>query len=166
MRCPAGWAWARDAMRLRLRHVTAADEALLLTWANDPDVRSVARNTSLIAPEDHHIWFERKLADPMSRIWLAELDSEPVGQTRLDRVADTAEVDISVVRAARGKGVGRFMLSAPEVLRWPGLRRLRAVVWRRNMASQALFRGAGFKLARADTDFVEFEKEIGDVAAC
>jgi RimJ/RimL family protein N-acetyltransferase len=152
-------------MRLRLRPVTAADETLLLTWANDPGVRSVARNTLPIAPEDHHIWFRRKLADPMCRIWIAELESEPVGQTRLDRVADTAEVDISVVRSARGKGVGQFMLSAPDMLHWPGLRRLRGVVRWQNIASLALFRGAGFHVARDDADFVEFEKEIGDVAA-
>jgi RimJ/RimL family protein N-acetyltransferase len=145
--------------------VTAADETLLLTWANDPGVRSVARNTLPIAPEDHHIWFRRKLADPMCRIWIAELESEPVGQTRLDRVTDMAEVDISVVRSARGAGVGQFMLNAPEISRWSGLRHLRAVVRRQNMASLALFRSAGFRVARDEVDFVEFEKEVGDVAA-
>jgi RimJ/RimL family protein N-acetyltransferase len=141
------------------------DEDLLLRWANDPEVRAMARRRDPIAPDAHHAWYEGKLADPHCRIWIAELDGTPVGQVRLDRRGTSAEVDISVAADRRGHGVGRFMLTAPALAEWPGLERLEATVRRGNQGSLALFRRAGFAECGADSEFVHVEKRMSDAGA-
>ena len=101
----------------------------------------------------------------MCRIWIAEDGGKTFGQIRLDRRDDAAEVDISVDAAARGKGIGLFMLTAPEIAGWLGLRRLHAAVRRENAASLSLFRRAGFAEVRQDRDYLYFEKAVGHAAA-
>jgi RimJ/RimL family protein N-acetyltransferase len=150
---------------LRLRRATLEDEDLLLRWANDPEVRAMARNRAAIAPAAHRAWLARKLDDPACRIWIAEADGVPAGQIRLDRDGASAEVDISVAAGRRGQGVGLSLLTAPALADWPGLARLEAAVRRENAASRALFRRAGFVESGADADYVYFEKRLPDAGA-
>jgi RimJ/RimL family protein N-acetyltransferase len=147
---------------LRLRRATPEDEDLLMRWANDPEVRAMARRRAAIAPDEHRAWFARKLADGLCRIWIAEVDGMPAGQVRLDRTGASAEVDISVAAERRGQGVGLFMLTAPTLGDWPGLECLEATVRRENRASLALFRHAGFVERGADVEFVYVEKRLSD----
>lgn len=135
---------------------------MLLRWANEPEVRAMARQRGTIAPAAHHAWLGRKLADDRCRIWIAESDGMPVGQIRLDRDGAAAEIDISVASGHRGRGVGLFMLSEPALADWPGLERLRATVRRENRSSLALFRRAGFAECGADVEFIYFEKRLSD----
>lgn len=130
----------------------------MLSWANDHDVRSMARNSDPITPETHSAWFTQRLADPNCRIWICEAPHGPVGQIRLVRSADMAEIDISVSSDVRGQGVATFMLSAPVITDWSGLRELVAVVRRGNLGSRALFQKAGFVISREDDEFVYFNK--------
>ncbi len=69
-----------------------------------------------------------------------------------------AEIDISVSSDVRGQGVATFMLSAPVITDWSGLRELVAVVRRGNLGSRALFQKAGFVISREDDEFVYFNK--------
>ena len=148
--------------QLRLRRATPEDEDLLLRWANDSEVRAMARRRDPIAPDAHRAWYEGKLADPQCRIWIAELDGTPAGQVRLDRRGASAEVDISVAADRRGRGVGHYMLTAPALADWPGLERLEAAVRRGNRGSLGLFRGAGFAETGADAEYLHFEKRLSD----
>jgi UDP-2,4-diacetamido-2,4,6-trideoxy-beta-L-altropyranose hydrolase len=147
---------------LRLRRATPEDEDLLLRWANDAEVRAMARQRDAITPAAHRAWFGRKLGDAQCRIWIAEADGAPVGQVRLDRSGASAEVDISVAPGRRGQGVGLFMLTASALADWPGLERLEATVRRENRGSLALFRRAGFVERGADVEFVYVEKRLSD----
>lgn len=140
------------------------DEALLLAWANDPDVRRMSRRQARIAPDAHRAWFAGRFADPTCRIWIAEEDGAPAGQVRLDRSGNAAEIDISVAAERRGRGIGLYLLTAPELVDWPGLERLDAWVRYDNDASLALFRRAGFSQRDADSRFLHFEKWLGRAA--
>ena len=48
---------------ITLRLACADDEALLLRWANDPQVRANSFSPDPIAPSDHHNWFHQGLSD-------------------------------------------------------------------------------------------------------
>ena len=52
-------AMLRPTVSITLRFAELRDEALLLHWANDPDVRANSFSHDLISPEDHHRWFEK-----------------------------------------------------------------------------------------------------------
>ncbi|PJZ53375.1 hypothetical protein CH380_09250, partial [Leptospira adleri] len=68
----------------RLRTVTSKDESLLLRWANDPSVRQMAFNSTEISVEDHKNWFNSKLNDLKSSIYILEDFDTPVGLIRFD----------------------------------------------------------------------------------
>lgn len=142
--------------RVRLRSAVAGDEARYLRWVNDPAVRASAVRTDPVGPAGHARWFARRLADPRCLLLVAELgdDQEPVGQVRLELVdppGDEAkdarvEVDVSLDRAARGRGLAGPLLVAAVARsreRWPGVDVV-ALVRPDNAASMAAFRRAGF----------------------
>jgi UDP-2,4-diacetamido-2,4,6-trideoxy-beta-L-altropyranose hydrolase len=140
---------------INLRPADAADEALLLRWANDPQVRASSFSQDLIAPSDHHNWFRHVLADP-SRLLLiaAAADGCPLGQIRFDRQplpaqggSSEAMIGLSLDRCARGFGLAadlvRLGLQVMEQVWGPGIDTV-AEVLTNNQASNACFSRAGF----------------------
>jgi RimJ/RimL family protein N-acetyltransferase len=157
-----GWGVARLAtgmlgpqLHLQLRPATASDEALLLRWANDPQVRANSFSPAPIAPADHQRWFQAGLADA-NRLLLIACDASgcPLGQIRFDRQPpnDTsgpheALIDLSLDRCARGHGLAtelvRVGLQAMES-HWGPSTEAVAEVLDGNATSQATFARAGF----------------------
>ena len=88
-----GWGAPRLAMAMlgplgpiSLRPAIAADESMLLHWANDPQVRANSFSSDPIEPEDHHHWFQKGLTDPNRLLLIAmAADGCPIGQIRFDR---------------------------------------------------------------------------------
>ena len=100
---------------ISLRPADAGDEALLLRWANDPQVRASSFSPDLIARSDHHYWFRQGLADP-NRLFLiaTAADGCPIGQIRFDRQPlpkAEARVDLSLDCCARGFGLTADLVS-------------------------------------------------------
>jgi UDP-2,4-diacetamido-2,4,6-trideoxy-beta-L-altropyranose hydrolase len=157
-----GWGAPRLAMAMlgpqgaiSLRTAVAADEALLLHWANDPLVRANSFSPEPIAPDDHHRWFQKGLTE-LNRLLLiaTTADGCPIGQIRFDRQpasarsdASEAAVDLSLDRCARGHGLAadlvRLGLQAMEQ-RWGPAAEAVAEVLPSNTASNACFARAGF----------------------
>ena len=137
------------------RPAIADDEALLLRWANDPQVRASSFSPDLMARSDHHNWFRQGLADPNRLLLIATAaDGCAIGQIRFDRQplhkADASEArDLTLDRCARGHGLSadlvRLGLQVMEQTWGPGLI---SPVWLRcssiNAASNACFTRAGF----------------------
>ncbi len=121
------------------------DEALLLAWANDPQVRANAFNASPIASHGHAAWLAQRLADPQAcRITIVTApNGMPVGQVRLDRAAAGWEIGYSMDEAFRGLGLGARLLQAglpPDVTEGTLLGRVKPG----NAASAQVFRRLGF----------------------
>ena len=153
-----GWGAPRLAMAMlgpqgaiSLRLAIAADEALLLQWANDPQVRVNSFSPEPIAPDDHHRWFQKGLSDPNRLLLIATaVDGCPIGQIRFDRQPanpSEAAVDLSLDRCARGNGLAaaliRLGLQAMEQSWGPTVEVL-AEVLGSNTASNACFARVGF----------------------
>ena len=140
---------------LTLRRAELRDEALLLKWANDPDVRANSFSHDLISADDHHCWFEQGLLNPNRLMLIAVThDGCPVGQIRFDRSpatgpggVDEALIGLSLDQCSRGCG-----LSAPLVRlglqvmqqRWGQSTHAVAEVLSSNDASNACFERCGF----------------------
>ena len=66
--------------RISLRPAVSADEALLLRWANDPQVRANSFSPEPILPVDHHHWFQQALKNPNRLLFIATTaDGHPIG---------------------------------------------------------------------------------------
>ncbi len=157
-----GWGAARlvvamlGAQRpLQLRLAEARDEALMLRWANDPQVRANSFSPDPIAPVDHQRWFQAGLADA-TRLLLIACDASgcPIGQIRFDRKPAGAErnsaealIDFSLDRCARRQGLAaelvRLGLQAME-RHWGPSTEAVGEVLDGNAPSQATFARAGF----------------------
>ena len=158
-----GWGASRLALAMlgpqgaiSLRPAAAADEALLLRWANDPQVRANSFSPDPIQQADHHYWFQSGLADPDRLLLIATAaDGCPMGQIRFDRnsvkvgaSAREATISLSLDRCARGHGLAadlvRLGLQA-VVQRWGPEIDAVAEVLASNTASNACFARSGFE---------------------
>jgi UDP-2,4-diacetamido-2,4,6-trideoxy-beta-L-altropyranose hydrolase len=140
---------------ISLRPAMAEDEALLLRWANDPQVRINSFSPEPIKVTDHHHWFKKGLADSNRLLLIATAaDGCPIGQIRFDRqpssterAASEATVGLLLDRCARGHGLAielvQLGLQAMEH-RWGPGTDVVAEVLTSNTASNACFARVGF----------------------
>ena len=135
---------------VRLRPVEMSDAAQLLTWRNDPEVRSVSFQSNQVSMESHQVWLERKLADPSCRLWIAEdRNGQSVGQVRLDfEFSDEATISISVDHTRRAQGLGRVLIEKACRCAFSENLELNSIVARikpGNVASERAFQSVGFQ---------------------
>jgi RimJ/RimL family protein N-acetyltransferase len=137
-----------DATDLSLRPATEADAERLREWRNDPEARAASRNTAEVGSEEHATWLTAALADPDRKLLICELDGEPIGQARFDRLGENRyEISIALAPMARGRGLSSRLISlAIEQLResHPDAE-VEAHVREDNTRSLAAFRHAGFR---------------------
>jgi UDP-2,4-diacetamido-2,4,6-trideoxy-beta-L-altropyranose hydrolase len=128
------------------------DEDRLLEWANDPLTRKNAFTSAVISPQEHHEWFLRRLAAPLSRIFIIESGGNALGQVRFDRTDAVWTISYALAPAFRGRGLGRQLLDA-------ALHRMRAefpdarvvgLVKETNIPSCRVFEALGFEAQRTD----------------
>ena len=167
------------APQMVVRDASLADAETLLELANDPLVRRNSFSTAAIRPDEHRRWFERRLADPGSRIFLFTTPSgETVGVVRFEEEDGVTVVSVTISRKWRGLGLGHRVI-AMACRRFEAGRggELVALVRPENAASLAAFARAGFeaegevvvrgaravRLARGRANVVE---EAGHVCHC
>jgi spore coat polysaccharide biosynthesis protein SpsF len=131
---------------VHLRPATAADTDRLLAWRNDDGAVRTSRTGRTVAPDEHRAWLARRLDDPATRLWVAELDGEPMGSARVDVTGAQGTVSIVVDPARRGRGRGSAMLAAvqEQLAGDPQVDELVADVHVANETSRRLFAAAGF----------------------
>lgn len=92
-----------------LRKVNASDLQTTFQWGNDPESRAQSFNSNPISIEQHTSWFNRKIADPFTVLYIFEYKNWPAGQVRFD-VGTEAVISYSMDKAFRGRGWGLPML--------------------------------------------------------
>ncbi|MCP3930697.1 MAG: UDP-2,4-diacetamido-2,4,6-trideoxy-beta-L-altropyranose hydrolase [Bacteroidetes bacterium] len=96
---------------IKLRKAVQSDCKLLWQWVNDPKVRQSSFNSCIISWEEHVEWFQTKLRDFESYIFIAEDETEtPFGQIRFDVSNFIANISYSVQHEYRGSGFGETIL--------------------------------------------------------
>ena len=128
--------------QLICREVLQDDIHKLYKWVNDSKVRLNSLDSKTIPWETHVEWFNRAINNINSKIYIFESDGHPVGQVRIDFKSNCWEFDYSVDKNYRGLGLGRSMIES--VLKSNPGKKFKAVVKKRNLASQNIFRSLGF----------------------
>jgi UDP-2,4-diacetamido-2,4,6-trideoxy-beta-L-altropyranose hydrolase len=133
---------------LEIRPATPADCRLLWELANDPEVRASAFSPESIPWEDHVAWFESKMKTSTCHILIGEAESAAVGQVRVcERPDGQGEIDISIAREFRGKGLGGRLidLGVRELFASTAIARIHAFILPQNTASQKAFEAGEFR---------------------
>lgn len=132
---------------ISLRPATAEDCERVWHWANDAQTRANSFEADPIPWEKHKVWFQRKLGDECSRLFIAlDGDGDPIGQVRFEMAGEAAVISVSVDPARRGKGLGPGIIKtgAVAVLAEGRVKIIHAYIKPGNDASVCAFRKAGF----------------------
>jgi RimJ/RimL family protein N-acetyltransferase len=148
-------------MTVALRRAGAGDSGLIFQWVNLEDsLAGKLQTKGPIGREEHEQWFEARLADPETFLWIIESKSKPVGQLRLMKRGGVYEVDIYVEADARRTGVAHaaLRLGIAELIKSrEGHATFRALVKRSNIASQRFFQREGFGLSAQHADYLVYD---------
>lgn len=138
---------ALRGLSLNLRPFGPQDRELLWRWANDPTVRQSAFSFKPITWEEHVRWFDQKLGDKDTVIFIVEQEAgDAVGQVRFQIHDHDAEISVSVDAEFRGRGCGRSMLwqALDAISDIRDLTRVNAYIRPENAVSRSLFERVGF----------------------
>ncbi|MBU0457829.1 GNAT family N-acetyltransferase [Patescibacteria group bacterium] len=137
---------------ISIRKVKSSDSRFLWEWANDPLVRAASFSTDSIPWEDHEKWFDKKMNDPDCKIYIAEVDGNPIGQVRFDCDDIDIVVNVNLAPEQRGKGLGAEMMKLGIKMYFeetkgssPLVREINAFVKIDNEPSRKMFEKIGFK---------------------
>lgn len=138
---------------ITLRRATNEDCTLLFKWVNDTQVRKNAFSSNSIDLESHIKWYENKINDKKTSIFIVLKDNIEVGQIRIDIKDDRGFIDYSIAENYRGQGIGTQILQLIK-LEITNVD-LIGYVRRENIASIKAFEKTGYEKIEHD-DFIEF----------
>jgi UDP-2,4-diacetamido-2,4,6-trideoxy-beta-L-altropyranose hydrolase len=133
------------ATSLTLRPTNAHDALTYFSWVNDPAVRASAIHSEPIDMASHLKWFDRRLSDENTHLYVLEAGDLPVGQVRFERQGTEAAIDYSLDALVRGRGWSTQLLKLGiETLNTSQLIVVNAYVKSKNIASVATLVHLGF----------------------
>ena len=136
---------------LKLRPATLGDALTYFTWVNDLEVRSNAKNTNPISIKNHLEWFDERVRDMQSDLFVLEAGSLPVGQIRFERHGEEVVVDYSLDVSVRGRGWAKRLIKlGVEAIKPSRPIMLKATVKEKNIASAKALIQAGFTEIKRD----------------
>jgi len=147
---------------VELRRARRADCERVWEWNFAPDVRALSKDERVVTYAEHERWFERKLADLTSRMWIVEDDCVAAGVVRIDRIdpleRGAGRISIALGSRSRGRGVGRRAIGA-ACAAWnaPVVAEIRTD----NQASRSAFEAAGFELVTEADGLTTYRWEPG-----
>lgn len=140
-----------------LRTADRGDSSFYLQLRNLPDVRAQSFNTEVIGLPEHRMWFERKLGDPNTFLFVVEVSSsepgrineERVGYMRIQIEGDSGEASVAVVPEHRNRGYATFAIRgacAHLFFERPDVNIVYAHIKPDNVPSLRCFKKAGFRI--------------------
>jgi UDP-2,4-diacetamido-2,4,6-trideoxy-beta-L-altropyranose hydrolase len=135
-----------QAPQVTLRPARPTDAEVLRRWRNEATAVRFSGSARQVSPAEHDRWLAERLADPATRLRIAEENGVPVGQVRVEMTGGSGAVSIAVAAGARGRGLGQAMLRATveEVARDGDGVTLTALAHPDNPASIHAFERVGF----------------------
>lgn len=94
-----------------LRKADEKDVELLFSWVNDPITRKSAFDSHVISYDEHVNWFQKILKTENIHQLIFEKEGVPVGQVRIEKKGDAAELDYSIAPGFRMMGYGKELIA-------------------------------------------------------
>ena len=141
-----------DLNNLNIRQATMGDLKFVFDLRNEEATRKVSFNSKTISPEEHRQWFEKKITDNNSIIYIVDIENLPIAQVRFDFINNKeAEINIAVTKDFRNKGYGTEVLkktSSNFLEEFPRIKTIYAFIKPDNKASLRSFEKAGFLFSK------------------
>ncbi len=135
--------------KIELRLADNKDVELIFDWANDETTRANSFNNQKISFEEHKKWFENKISNSNSRMYILERNNKPTSFIRfdLDEVINSHIISINIAPEQRGKGLAsHFLILALNTLRKESKLDVIAYIKQDNVKSIKSFERAKFVL--------------------
>lgn len=168
-RADAGWEEALSAVEVpppaiggrSFLPATAGDGRFVLSLRNEPSSIRWSRSPRPVDPGEHREWLAALLDNPGSRLWIARVGNQAIGQARVDVRDGVGKVSFAVEAGHRERGLGGWILEQLEAALGADeqVHTLAAEVHRDNEASQRLFAAAGYREVGRDGEFVIMRRE-------
>lgn len=139
-----------------LRNAAPDDMELIYEWANDDEVRKNSFHTDKITFQEHKAWYENKMKSESTLFYILMFEGKPAGQIRLELEGDFAQINYSIAKEFRGRGLGRAMIELSEKKlksEYPHIKKMTAEVKTENSSSQKIFEKSGYEKA-----YIAYEK--------
>ena len=132
---------------IKLVQTKIADSKFWWKIRNEKTVREVSFDTKSIPYSTHKKWFEEKLKNKNSKLFLIMNKGKKIGQLRLEKNNSEVEVSIALAPTARGKGLGNqaIRLGVKFALEKMSTKKILAFTKPENLGSIKAFEKAGFK---------------------
>lgn len=131
---------------LILRKATKDDCVFLYELRNEKEVRQNSFCTEEIGFQEHRTWFEKKMQDRNTCIYILEYGEDRIGQVRVDIAGEEAEISYALCKSARGHGYSKWMLKEAQknVMEVFGKKKFIADVKEDNIASRKVFQSLNY----------------------
>lgn len=127
-----------------LKKATAENIRQVYDWQSLPQTRRYANDTRVPTWSDHKAWMQEKLKSDSDFFYIINFDDNEVGVIRLDQTCPKRYlISIYISPIYFGKGIAKKALSVIDILH-PNIEII-AEVLEANIASQTLFKAAGYK---------------------
>ena len=140
-------------MDVGLRLAELKDKCLLYRWVNSKDSLGIKIKTDKkISFSNHEIWFEERLKDNNTFIWIIEENkNKPIGQIRFQYSKEKYfDIDIYIINKFRKLGIASIELKNAENI--SNVKPLRATVKKNNFSSYLFFNRNGYRLIFEDQE--------------
>lgn len=148
---------------LSLRKAEWEDAFFLFTLRNDTEVRENSFHTETIAYEQHLNWYQNKIQDKNTQIYILQMNKKNIGQVRVDEENSNLKISYAICQEYRGKGYAKWMLGTLE----KELRKVQSYngkdligdVKKENIGSQKIFLSLGYTESKMAYGF-QYRKKI------
>lgn len=149
-----------ELKKLTLRKVTKEDCETLFIWANEEETRKNSFKKEDIDINTHIKWFNEKLEDINTEMYIILKDNLEVGQIRVEIKDHVGIISFSIDKKYRNMGIGKQILKT--IKQYSQCNTFIGRVKKENMASIKAFKNAGYRQIES-TEYIEFiygEKSI------
>lgn len=144
-----------NSVELEIRDANAADDAILLRWANEEVTRKNSFNRDFIDPASHLQWLGQQLASG-SPFYIFQIYGIPMGFVRIENDGEGLRLSYGIDSNFRGKGFAKRILQAALARAKPSksvMARTSAI----NKASAKALEGVGFMVITSSEERIELE---------
>ncbi len=148
---------------MHIREAVESDCMFIFNWRNDFYTKKMSINNTKISYDDHCVWFNESLNNPVKVIYIGENNHNKIGVCRfdLDKNNSIAEVSINLNPIFRGKGYGKdLLISSIEKFEKEYKFLLLAFIKKENIASQNLFEFVGFSSSSYHDGIIKYERPV------
>lgn len=144
--------------QVQLRDACQRDIAITFRWANDPRAREASLDNRLIPASKHIEWFNQSILGGKSKVYVAEVQSVPVGLVRFEPMDRAFRLSYSVDPDFRGNGISKRMLRL-ALSKLQSSVPIFAQVKGENIASRKILEALGFEILDASSLLVTYQRQ-------